>query len=164
MVGWSVSFVFFFFFFFPTLESSQILETGCTWILLSVLLTASASLVGMNALTTEHSRFLGQAAYCDWVLFSCPSCLLCCLWKVEESFGTTGTTDCSAWAAVSLFTHSSYHLHVAKEGVLAQEEESAFPGSLFLVKLLMAPSCHLCQVCLMLSRMDPGEEWAAFCC
>lgn len=46
----------FFLFFFLTLESSQILETWCTWILLSVLLTASASLVGMNALTTEHSR------------------------------------------------------------------------------------------------------------
>lgn len=36
----------------------------------------------------------------------------------------------------TLTAHSSCHLHVAKEGVLAQEEESAFPGSLFLGETL----------------------------
>lgn len=55
-------------------------------------------------------------------------------------------------------------LACGKRRSLGQEEESAFPGSLFLVKLLMDPSCHLCQACLMLSRMDPGEEWAYMNC
>lgn len=117
-------------FFFSTLESSPDFRdlmyldpTFCP------AFTASASLVGMNALATEHSRALARPL---WLGPDCPARVArqMSLEGGGESGNQPGTTDCSAWSSCISPRSFLWALH-RRADILAQEEESAFLGPYF---------------------------------